>query len=151
MYCVQQVLSLGYDVLFQDVDIVWYRNPLEFFHQDPTSAMSQHEMYFQDDGSRYDQAQNVLLFWRRTVFGPQSKRNFQSTQRDLLCPLFSEYRTLLCTQQCQVCARFFLRAWKTLSLADSLKQYFPLSAFHEQNTLFLQQPFDGGRPDQVDP
>lgn len=52
VYCVQQVLSLGYDVLFQDVDIVWYRNPLEFFHQDPTSAMSQHEMYFQDDGSR---------------------------------------------------------------------------------------------------
>ena len=25
---------LGVDILFQDVDIVWYRNPLEYFHDE---------------------------------------------------------------------------------------------------------------------
>lgn len=32
--CVQMVALLGVDILFQDVDIVWYRNPLEFFHDE---------------------------------------------------------------------------------------------------------------------
>ena len=30
VYCVHAVVSiLGYDVLFQDVDVIWYKNPLE--------------------------------------------------------------------------------------------------------------------------
>ena len=32
--CVQMVGLLGVDILFQDVDIVWYRNPLEYFHDE---------------------------------------------------------------------------------------------------------------------
>jgi Nucleotide-diphospho-sugar transferase len=28
-------MMLGYDVLFQDVDIVWYRNPIQYFHDKP--------------------------------------------------------------------------------------------------------------------
>jgi len=51
VYCVQQIALLGYDVLFQDVDIAWYRNPLDFFH-DKSSPVYQHDIYFQDDGSR---------------------------------------------------------------------------------------------------
>lgn len=30
--CVQLVSQLGYDVLYQDVDIIWYRNPTEYLH-----------------------------------------------------------------------------------------------------------------------
>ena len=53
--CVQMVNFLGYDVLFQDVDVVWYKNPLEYFH-DPNNKYHNFDMYFQDDGahsSRY--------------------------------------------------------------------------------------------------
>ena len=46
-------LLLGYDVLFQDVDIVWLtpdRDPLEFF-QDESSKFSHFDIIFQHDGS----------------------------------------------------------------------------------------------------
>ena len=47
--CVQMVSALGYNMLFQDVDIVWYRNPLEYF-QDKNSPIYHFDIYFQDDG-----------------------------------------------------------------------------------------------------
>jgi Nucleotide-diphospho-sugar transferase len=45
VYCVHLVNALGYDVLFQDVDVVWYRNPIEFFHN---SESGDFDLYFQD-------------------------------------------------------------------------------------------------------
>lgn len=45
------ISMLGYDLLFQDVDLIWYKNPLEFFH-DKSSPVHDFDMYFQDDGSR---------------------------------------------------------------------------------------------------
>lgn len=45
---VHMVAMLGYDVLFQDVDVVWYKDPLPFLqnnHQD-------FDLVFQDDGAR---------------------------------------------------------------------------------------------------
>jgi hypothetical protein len=50
VYCVQMVSMLGYDILFQDVDVVWYKNPLPWFH-DPTNPHYHFDMYFQDDGN----------------------------------------------------------------------------------------------------
>ena len=47
--CVQLISHLGYDLLFQDVDVVWYKNPLEYFH-DPFNPYHDFDMYFQDDG-----------------------------------------------------------------------------------------------------
>ena len=29
VYCVHIVSQLGYDFLFQDVDVIWYKNPLD--------------------------------------------------------------------------------------------------------------------------
>eukprot|EP00535_Pseudo-nitzschia_heimii_P001403 CAMPEP_0197183574 /NCGR_PEP_ID=MMETSP1423-20130617/7889_1 /TAXON_ID=476441 /ORGANISM="Pseudo-nitzschia heimii, Strain UNC1101" /LENGTH=574 /DNA_ID=CAMNT_0042634163 /DNA_START=117 /DNA_END=1838 /DNA_ORIENTATION=+ len=49
IYCVHLVLTLGYDVLFQDVDVVWNKNPLEYLE---TKESSEWDMIFQDDGSR---------------------------------------------------------------------------------------------------
>lgn len=49
--CVQMVNMLGYDVLFQDVDIVWYENPLETFWN-PESKLVDYDILFQDDGAR---------------------------------------------------------------------------------------------------
>lgn len=48
--CVQIVNMLGYDLLFQDVDVIWYENPLEYFH-DKANPLYDFDMYFQDDGA----------------------------------------------------------------------------------------------------
>ena len=47
--CVQMVSSLGYNILFQDVDIVWYKNPIPFF-EDKNTNLQNFDMMFQDDG-----------------------------------------------------------------------------------------------------
>jgi len=49
--CVQLVNELGYNLLFQDADIVWYKNPLDYFHD---KSIPQFDLYFQDDGSRQE-------------------------------------------------------------------------------------------------
>jgi len=49
--CVQLINHLGYDLLFQDVDLVWYKNPLDYF-RDSSTSLYNFDMYFQDDGSR---------------------------------------------------------------------------------------------------
>uniref|UniRef100_A0A7S4AKP5 Nucleotide-diphospho-sugar transferase domain-containing protein n=1 Tax=Pseudo-nitzschia australis TaxID=44445 RepID=A0A7S4AKP5_9STRA len=49
VYCVHLIISLGYDVLFQDVDVVWHENPLEYLE---TEESKEWDMIFQDDGSR---------------------------------------------------------------------------------------------------
>jgi hypothetical protein len=48
VYSVHLVNTLGYDVLFQDVDVVWYRNPLSFFDSPQSGDF---DIYFQDDGA----------------------------------------------------------------------------------------------------
>jgi hypothetical protein len=47
--CVQMVSSLGYNILFSDVDIIYYKNPIELF-EDPDSPLAEFDMIFQDDG-----------------------------------------------------------------------------------------------------
>jgi hypothetical protein len=48
VFCVQMISMLGYDVLFQDVDVIWYRHPLEYFHS-PDNIAGDFDMYFQDE------------------------------------------------------------------------------------------------------
>jgi hypothetical protein len=45
---VQLANGLGYNVLFQDVDIVWHRNPLEYLQ----TAFPEFDLLFQEDGAR---------------------------------------------------------------------------------------------------
>ena len=49
VYCVHLVITCGYNVLFQDVDLVWYRDPLPFLESE---ELAQWDMMFQDDGAR---------------------------------------------------------------------------------------------------
>ncbi|GKY90578.1 hypothetical protein MPSEU_000031500 [Mayamaea pseudoterrestris] len=55
VFVVHMVLALGYDVLFQDVDLIWYRNPLEYFEttkmEEQKGGNKPFDMYFQDDGN----------------------------------------------------------------------------------------------------
>ena len=46
---VQLVSMLGYDFLFQDVDVVWFKNPLEYF-QNESGLAQNYDIFFQDDG-----------------------------------------------------------------------------------------------------
>lgn len=48
--CVQLVSLMGYNLLFQDVDIVWFKNPLDYF-QDKSSPARAWDVFFQDDGA----------------------------------------------------------------------------------------------------
>lgn len=48
VYCVHMVNALKYNVLFQDVDVIWYKNPVKYFE---TKDLDFH-ILFQDDGSR---------------------------------------------------------------------------------------------------
>jgi hypothetical protein len=50
VYCVQLVAMLDYDFLFQDVDLIWFKDPLEFFHN-KTHPWYGFDVYFQDDGN----------------------------------------------------------------------------------------------------
>eukprot|EP00532_Pseudo-nitzschia_australis_P001674 CAMPEP_0168204718 /NCGR_PEP_ID=MMETSP0139_2-20121125/25542_1 /TAXON_ID=44445 /ORGANISM="Pseudo-nitzschia australis, Strain 10249 10 AB" /LENGTH=730 /DNA_ID=CAMNT_0008130665 /DNA_START=237 /DNA_END=2429 /DNA_ORIENTATION=+ len=51
VYCVHLVSQLGYDLLFQDVDVIWYKDPLTWFHQED-SPSQKYDIIFQDDGAR---------------------------------------------------------------------------------------------------
>uniref|UniRef100_A0A7R9ZQD4 Nucleotide-diphospho-sugar transferase domain-containing protein n=2 Tax=Craspedostauros australis TaxID=1486917 RepID=A0A7R9ZQD4_9STRA len=48
--CVQLVSALHYNLLFQDVDIVWYKHPLEYFQSPDKMGDSDFDVFFQDDG-----------------------------------------------------------------------------------------------------
>jgi hypothetical protein len=48
---VQLINFMGYDCLFQDVDVHWYRNPLMAF-QNTSSKLNDFDILFQDDGQR---------------------------------------------------------------------------------------------------
>mmetsp|Transcript_27529 Transcript_27529/g.42323 ORF Transcript_27529/g.42323 Transcript_27529/m.42323 type:complete len:264 (-) Transcript_27529:46-837(-) len=55
---VQVVNSMGYHVLFQDVDVAWYKNPLDVFldakdtRKKEYGALNDFDIIFQDDGAR---------------------------------------------------------------------------------------------------
>jgi len=46
--CVQLISMMGYNLLFQDVDMVWYKHPLKFFENPEAGDF---DVYFQDDGA----------------------------------------------------------------------------------------------------
>jgi Nucleotide-diphospho-sugar transferase len=50
VWCVHLVNQLGYDVLFQDVDVVWFKDPLDYFEK-MEGPMVEFDFYFQDDGN----------------------------------------------------------------------------------------------------
>jgi hypothetical protein len=50
VYCVHLINSMGYDLLFQDIDLVWYKNSLDYFK---TVASQDFDMYFQHDGEHH--------------------------------------------------------------------------------------------------
>jgi hypothetical protein len=50
VFCVHLISQLEYNVLFQDVDVVWHQNPVDYFLNE-SSPHYDFDMYFQDDGA----------------------------------------------------------------------------------------------------
>lgn len=48
VFCVHLLTQLDFNVLFQDVDVVWHRNPLDYFLNEVAGDF---DLYFQDDGA----------------------------------------------------------------------------------------------------
>ena len=73
IYCVHMTLLLGYDVLFQDVDVVWYQSPSDYFHNLTASSSdrrAEFDIYFQHDGFHHPErfkpiAANTGLYYVR--------------------------------------------------------------------------------------
>lgn len=49
VYCLHLIHQLGYNILYQDADVLWYKQPLEYFDM---PNIGKFDMYFQDDGAR---------------------------------------------------------------------------------------------------
>jgi len=105
VFCVHMVSSLNYNILFQDVDLVWYKNPIAFFE----TQNLQYDLLFQDDGShsvRYaPYSANSGFYYVRT--NPKTKYLFQSlllsgdliqrteSHQQVLIKLLTEHSSLL--------------------------------------------------------
>ena len=50
VFCVHLINSLGYNIIFQDVDVVWKKNPIPYFQQ--SWVQDEWDLMFQDDGAR---------------------------------------------------------------------------------------------------
>ena len=50
VFCLQLGIQMGYDILFQDADMVWFQNPLSYFHNMVLSG--EYDIMIADDGSR---------------------------------------------------------------------------------------------------
>jgi hypothetical protein len=46
--CFHMASMLGYDILFQDVDMIWYQDPLPYFHDE---KLPYADIYVADDGN----------------------------------------------------------------------------------------------------
>ena len=94
--CVQLVNELGFDLLFMDVDIIWNRNPLDYFTD---RSLPQFDVYFQDDGSRQERyapysANSGFYFVRAN---PRTQHLFRHLlySGDLLNAWFSHQQVLI--------------------------------------------------------
>jgi Nucleotide-diphospho-sugar transferase len=108
VYSVHLLVLLGYDVLLQDVDVVWMRNPLEFFN---APRFSQYDMVFQDDGSRTPEFSphfaNTGCFFVRNNDRTQYLYNHLVRMGDVI-------RVLKCDQMAMSVALNEIVSWKGL-------------------------------------
>ena len=52
VFCIQLGILMGYDILFQDADMVWFQNPLPYFQN--KSLSGEYDIMIADDGNRAD-------------------------------------------------------------------------------------------------
>lgn len=56
VYCVHMVNSLGHDLIYMDIDIALYQNPIDYFDPEINDKLDQSfDIYIQHDGHHYDE------------------------------------------------------------------------------------------------
>lgn len=142
VYCVHLVMSLGYDVLFQDVDVIWHKNPLEYLI---TEEKKEWDMLFQDDGSRQPRynpySPNTGFYFVRN--NPLTMYFFSTLLRmgDLISATKSHQAALAA-----LLAEF--SGWKGLRVKTWSKSgLFPGGVEYHQNRDYMKKMIDG----KIDP
>jgi hypothetical protein len=138
------VSSLGYDFIFQDVDVVWLRDPREFF-SDKTRPEWKFDLLFQDDGARSLRfapfsANSGFFFARsnertRELFNARLTSGHQVNQARSDQAVFAQFLS-------EHASRYGLRV-KTLG-----EEEFPAGRFldlHKQQPDFMKEIFLGKR------
>jgi Nucleotide-diphospho-sugar transferase len=96
VYCVHLINAMGYDVLFQDVDVIWYQNPIEYF-QLPVSG--NFDISFQD-GALFFVATDLFLYGLGVMLTlSASSLVLRRCTLVAIRTVFAEQWILLCSQQ----------------------------------------------------
>lgn len=140
--CVQLVSMLGFDFLFQDVDIVWYKNPLDYFHDESLPAHG-YDVFFQDDGGhsiRYApySANSGFYFVRHN----DRTRHFLTSllmAGDLILKTDSHQQALIATLNEHVS----LYGLKAKVLARDLEEFPGGYQFHQHSKKYMHAFFKG--------
>lgn len=91
VYCVHLISALGYDVLFQDVDVVWYRNPIQYFQSEGSGDF---DFYFQD--GKCDVNMSLIFHFRLTkVYIPDCHLLCRWRSLNAIYTVFTEFWILL--------------------------------------------------------
>lgn len=139
---VQLVSMLGYDFLFQDVDIIWYRNPLEYFFDKSLPAYG-YDIFFQDDGGhsvRYApySANSGFYFVRYN----NRTRHFLTSllmAGDLILSTDSHQQALIATLNEHVS----LYGLKAKVLSRDMDEFPGGFQYHKKDKSYMKKVFDG--------
>lgn len=139
---VQMVSMLGYDFLFQDVDIVWFKNPLSYFlnHSD---VANKYHVIFQEDGGhpvRYNpySANSGFYFVR-----------YSQLTRHLMTTILMAGDVLLRAASHQQAVILFLNEFVSLyglkvKIVNARHEEFPGGfQFHQRSKDYMKKMFNG--------
>jgi hypothetical protein len=140
--CVQLVSMLGFDFLFQDVDIVWYQDPLAYFFNTSLPAHN-YDVFFQDDGGhsvRYApySANSGFYFIRYNA----RTRHFLTSllmAGDLILATDSHQQALIATLNEHVS----LYGLKAKVLSRDMEEFPGGFQFHKKDHTYMKKIFDG--------
>jgi len=144
--CVQMVNSLGYNILFQDVDIVWYKNPIPYFESE-SSKIENFDMMFQDDGGhsvRYaPYSANSGFYYVR--HNPRTEHFFSAllTSGDVILETKSHQQALIALMSEHVS----LFGLKVKVFSRDTEEFPGGYHYHQPTQKYMRQFFDG----KVDP
>lgn len=139
IFCVHMVSRLKYNILFQDVDIVWYKNPIDYFE----SNLMNFDLLFQDDGGhsvRYaPYSANSGFYYVR--YNERSEYLFHSLllSGDLILSTNSHQQALIATMNEHV-SRFGLRVKVFSRDSDDFPGGYQ---FHQVSGKYMRRLFAG--------
>lgn len=140
--CVQLISMLGYDMLFQDVDIIWYRNPLEYF-RDKSLPGYNYDVFFQDDGGhsvRYaPYSANSGFYYVKNNARSQHFLKSVLMAGDLILSTDSHQQALIATLNEHVS----LYGLKAKVLSRDMEEFPGGYQFHKRDKSYMKRIFDG--------